>query len=110
MRFLATRLFLDFEVCLKKPSLVRAAKRGNVRRVKSLLKRGVPVDVCDGLGRTALMEAARKGHLEIVRLLLEHGADVHQSSGSRRTAMSYAQERLVRELLGQSGSTQGKIP
>jgi ankyrin repeat protein len=101
MSFWAKKILVDFKVWLKKPVLVRAAKRGGIGKVRKLLERGVAVDLSDGYGRTALMEAARHGHLEIVRLLLYHGADRWLRSGSGKTALFYAQDRAIRDLLSQ---------
>lgn len=109
MRFSTSGLFLDFKVWLTKPALVRAAKSGNVGKIRKLLARGVPVDIRDGFGRTALMEASRGGHLEIVKLLLNYGADVGLLSGSGKPAMFYARDRLARELLSEAENSKGEL-
>ncbi|MGB9181162.1 MAG: ankyrin repeat domain-containing protein [Pyrinomonadaceae bacterium] len=56
-------------------SLVEAGSKGDNKKVKELLDKGVGPNVRWGDGRTALTEAAWNGHAETVKLLLESGAD-----------------------------------
>jgi ankyrin repeat protein len=85
-------------------SLISAAQKGDLKRVRVLLQAGADVDATDAeaseihpglnmayreggleflekndwkLGRTALMWAARHGHVEIVRLLVDSAAKVN---------------------------------
>jgi bla regulator protein blaR1 len=61
--------------------LIKAAERGDVRRLTALLDGGANVNAAlDGDG-TALIGAARKGRLEAVGLLLDRGADVNKAVG-----------------------------
>jgi hypothetical protein len=46
--------------------LVNSADEGNLKRVQSLLKKGVAVNARDFYGRTALSRATEKGRLEVV--------------------------------------------
>lgn len=65
-RFGATDLPLD--------ALHDAAQDGDVRQLKKLLARGMPVDA-EIQRYTPLGQAASQGNLEACRVLLEHGAD-----------------------------------
>ena len=58
--------------------------------VKLLLKKGVQVDLQDGLGRSALMHASWEGHGEVVRLLLEKGAQVDLQDGDGLSSLALA--------------------
>ena len=88
-------------VWLRKPKLVRAAKRGDLNRVQRLLEAGGDVDICDGYGRTALMEACREGHFDVVRCLLKHGADPSKESLSGSGAIQYAKSKAIHQLVYQ---------
>lgn len=54
----------------------RAAKKGDMKKVASLLKIGINPNLKDRTGITALYCASENGHLEVVKLLLENGADI----------------------------------
>ena len=95
----ATMFFSDVKVWLLKPAVVRAAKRGNLEKVRQFLDQGVNVNTRDGYGRTALMEASREGHAELVSLLLAHGADPELESFSNTNAFQYAKNSSVYNLL-----------
>jgi len=57
--------------------LVRAAGRGDVRRVRDLLGSGQPADASSLGGRTALHAAAEGGHVTVASMLLEAEAEVN---------------------------------
>jgi ankyrin repeat protein len=88
-------------VWLRKPQLVRAAKRGNLNKVQRVLEGGADVNIHDGYGRTALMEACREGHVDVVRWLLEHEADCEKESFSGTNAIQYAKSAAIHQLLYQ---------
>lgn len=56
--------------------LLRACKKGPVKRVEKLLDRGMDVDQSSPEGITCLSIAAYQGNLSIAELVLERGADV----------------------------------
>jgi ankyrin repeat protein len=60
-----------------KDDLWAAAKKGDARRVETLLAKGVDVNAKTRYGATALSFAADKGHVEVVKVLLRHKADVN---------------------------------
>jgi ankyrin repeat protein len=53
-----------------------AASQGLEADVRSLLDRGVPVDITMDDGSTALYRAAFGGHSDVVRLLIDRGANI----------------------------------
>lgn len=53
--------------------VLTAARRGDIQRLESLLKKGVSTGSHDQYGITALHSAAIKGHNDIVRLLVKSG-------------------------------------
>jgi len=69
-----------------------AAIAGNLKRVKNLLKSGVPLDAVDFKGRTALHSAALQGHGSIVEFLLAQGADANAVDRDGQTGLSLAEQ------------------
>jgi ankyrin repeat protein len=55
---------------------IRAAMKGDVERVRQLLKAGVDVNATYQNGAKALTSAVKNGHTDVVRLLIESGVDV----------------------------------
>ncbi|KAH9064710.1 hypothetical protein Ae201684P_003497 [Aphanomyces euteiches] len=80
-----------------------AARRGDLRRVRSLLASGANADYQNKLGKTPLIEAAWKGNFDVVKDLLAHGAAVDQADWNGYTplhwASSYGNLDVVNELL-----------
>ena len=76
--------------CQKKPpvtpdALHRAAERGDIETVQSLIASGGDINSMDRRGRTPLHRAAFQGYKDIVELLLTNGADVGaRDNGGRR--------------------------
>ena len=54
--------------------LIDACRNGDLREVKTLLKRGANIHAWDDL---ALRGTATEGHLDVVKYLVEQGADIH---------------------------------
>jgi ankyrin repeat protein len=81
------RTFL-LQVC---PSLLEAAKSGDVNTAKVLLKcsdsRCSDYDIHRS---TPLTHAAGYGHVDVVRVLLEEGANVNRANGTTCTALHQA--------------------
>ena len=72
--------------------LHKAARRGDVHLVKTLLKQGVPVDLQTTHGdfQNALMLACNNGHNSIVQVLLENKANVNKTSRRGWTPLMWA--------------------
>lgn len=70
--------------------LLQAAAGGNVDTVKSLLSRGVNVNVRDVYGQVPLHHAVVKGHKKIVELLIHKGANIDAKDNAGHTALHYA--------------------
>ena len=94
---------------LENRRLLRYSKNGNLRRVNSLLRRGVNVNYQNYLGRTALMYASYEGRLDVVRELIKAGADVNLQTNDGMTALMYAGYRghfEIVEALLEAGATE----
>ena len=119
--------------------LVRAAIKGDLERMKSLLEAGHPVDPKDEHRETPLMIASRgdpeiarmrfqlrkvdetlyqkeanKRYVQCVRLLLAHGADVNNETDAGNTALRtsiFCGQTEIESLLWDAGATNlGKGP
>jgi ankyrin repeat protein len=63
---------LDYEAGV----IFTASRCGRLDIIRTLVSRGVDVNVKDRAGRTAAHEAARNGHVAVLRLLHDLGADL----------------------------------
>jgi len=91
--------------------LGRAAYRGEVERVESLLESGADVNSWSNLGshsHTPLMYAVYMGHYEVSKILIEAGADLETpdkaGNAPLMTARRKGSEEIV-ELLTGAGAT-----
>ena len=85
-------------------ALIDAVISGNVDTVKTLVDKGVYVNVADADGNTALMLACAKGQLEIAKILLNNKRiDVGMTNGNKDTALLLAAQNghvdIVNELI-----------
>ncbi len=83
--------------------LIRAAHRGYVEIIRSLLAAGIEIDHVNRLGWTALLEAIILGeggeaHTEVVRTLVEAGADVDLADGDGVTPLEHARRSGYTEI------------
>lgn len=88
------------------PPLHEASIRGDLDKVKILLKKGVGVNSKSKTGATALHWAAFKGHYDIAQYLIQNGADVNaltdRGSTPLRLATTHKQKKVIK-LLKQNG-------
>ena len=80
-----------------------AANCGDIETLREMIKRGIPVDTPDALGRTALHIAVLTNQIETVKGLLELGADpmLHLKDGRNvvHIAAEYGYVQLLSVLL-----------
>jgi hypothetical protein len=69
----------------------RAAERGDIPKLRSMLDLGVDVNACDADDRSALLLAVRNNRKEIVEFLLAHGANVNAADRSGTTPLQAAE-------------------
>lgn len=67
-----------------------AVTRGDVERVRQLLRAGAEVNARDRHGQTALMLAALRGSREMVETLVEGGADLNLTAKYNLSALMLA--------------------
>lgn len=66
---------MDFVSETGETPLHRAASRGHLRAVATLLQQGACVDRLSSEHKTALHYATKRAHLKVLCLLLAHGVD-----------------------------------
>ncbi|CAE7486376.1 Kidins220, partial [Symbiodinium necroappetens] len=71
-------------------SLIKAAERGDLGRLRRQLKQGADITWADADGLTALHWAARSGKDAVVELLLSTGADAEGRDKKGRTSLHWA--------------------
>jgi len=87
----STKLMIErIQQAKKIKSLFEAARKGDIEQVKSLISKGVDINVTDDKGRTPLHYAAEHSHREVSELLIAEGADVNASGPGDWTALFYA--------------------
>ena len=57
-------------------SILGACEKGDVEKVKFLLKKGADIEARTSYGSTPLIIASYHGHIKVVKILLEKGADI----------------------------------
>lgn len=70
--------------------LIKAAKKGNLELVNSLLENGVDVNSRDEKGWTPLIWASFNNYTALIKTLLKKGADVNAKDNEGRTALILA--------------------
>lgn len=70
--------------------IYKVIKRGDLRRLRNELERGLNPNLCNQYSWTLLMVAAMKGNTSIGTLLIEKGADLDIRNNFRNTALSLA--------------------
>jgi ankyrin repeat protein len=88
--------------------LIKAARSGNLNRVKELLNRGAKINAKDNNGYQAIHWATRQRHLPVVKELLNRGANIHARDNRGRNpiymAASLGHLPVVKELLNRGAN------
>jgi hypothetical protein len=88
------------ELLARKAALFRAARAGQVARVKALLDLGMDVNERNVAGATLLIEAAREGQAQLARFLYrERHADPEIRDLNGYTALEWAQKKNFQEII-----------
>ena len=92
--------------------LLQAAKIGDIKRTKNLIKHGADVDAKGRYGWTALYLATKYNHVKTVQLLLDNGADVNARNNNGSTALQRAVDNkhveIVQLLLSKGADVNAK--
>lgn len=80
------------------PALIVAARAGDAKQVRRLVREGADVNAFGSGRQTALIAAAQAGHDEVVDVLLEADADANLRDGKGNTAAEAATERGHRRI------------
>jgi ankyrin repeat protein/microsomal dipeptidase-like Zn-dependent dipeptidase/predicted choloylglycine hydrolase len=75
---------------VKRPEIVKAAKRGDLSLVKELVRKKADVNTKGKDDTTALHCAAQKGYEQIVGFLIKSGADINMKNKSKWSALNMA--------------------
>ncbi len=96
--------------------LFEAARDGDAKVVRALIKAGADVNEADAYGETPLFQAAKEGHEAVVKALIEAGADVAKGASDGTTPVCAAtrcgHELAVKALIECyfASSTEGLYP
>ena len=82
-------LYLESDEQLKN-NFLHAARDGDIRTVKRLLRDKIPVDMSDGVGYTALHYATINNRTEVVKCLLRQGSDLNLKNRWGNTPLHWA--------------------
>ena len=84
---------IEFIIYVSAAEMCRAARDGDVERIKRLVKAGHDVNQRDGWERTPLMCAASKGHTDCVEYLIQIGAQLELEDKDGHTALKLASQQ-----------------
>lgn len=114
IRFVQIPVFL-FLLCncdshlANEPPLHKAAYKGDIEEIKTLIQQGEDVNGLNSEGATPLHWAAFKGKPDAARILLQYGANVNattkKGSTPLRLAKTHKREKVV-NLLQSYGATE----
>jgi ankyrin repeat protein len=97
--WLALLMVLPVAAAASDDALIRAAERGDLAVLRSLLDAGSGVNARDARGRNAVLAATQGGHVEAARLLIVRGADVNAQDDIRDSAFLLAGARGHAEIV-----------
>lgn len=82
-----------------KPPIIEAAERGDIKRVKELIKMGANINATNAAGFTAATIAAMNNNFELLRVLINGGADLHKRANNNQNAIDWANAHDNKEML-----------
>ncbi len=85
--------------CNQERNLFRAIRRGKLRDVQQLIKKGVQLNTSDSCNLTPLMWAAHEGYAQIACSLLEGGAWLDAQNYRGTTALMFAATQAKRDVV-----------
>ncbi len=90
----------------------KAAVRNDTLTIKTLLDKGVPVDIGHEKGHAPLLLAAREGSVEAAALLIEYGANINGRDAWENTALtvSLGHPELARLLVERGADANAASP
>ena len=94
----------------KKERFLKAAKDGDLKKIKSMLNKEINIKTLiksvDKENNTALIFASKFGYNEIVKILIENGADVNFRNNEGKTALDLAdfEDEEMKEVLRKAGA------
>ena len=77
-----------------------AAKSGQVKAAKLLLRRGANIEAKDSFGMTPVVHAVGRMHVDVAKLLIENGANTNVKSHDGKTLMDLATDNKERYEAG----------
>jgi ankyrin repeat protein len=80
--------------------LIAAAKDNDLRRARTLIRRGADVNAQDDSRQSAYLIATSEGHLDLLDLTLKHGADVDAKDSFHGTGLIRAADRGHADVAG----------
>ena len=99
-------------LCIWDNALIRAARSGNLIKVRGLLDKGRNVNGRNQGNDTALIQASFRCHLDVVQELLERGADVNAENDKGYAALALAASNgnlgVVQALLSHGANVNAK--
>ncbi len=94
---------LDFQLQGHPPPLVRAAREGDVAKIKQLIASGEDIDGIDAMGHTPLISAIEEGHDDCALAILAAHPNLEIHTTASQTAVEYAakmgNDKIVRALM-----------
>jgi ankyrin repeat protein len=104
------RLHLDIDQRDKDgaTALIRAAEKGDLKTVRTLLENGADINAADKNGWTALMKAVKGHHLKTTADLITAGANIHAETRNGWNVLSIAVKTGAPEVIALIASVAGE--
>ena len=93
--------------------LQKAAREGDIDKIKALLLKGADVNRKDENGLSPLMYASWGGYTEVARVLVDHGANVNAQDNDGTTVLMHAERNFhtaTIDYLLEAGAEKSLLP